>query len=121
MEHCAKSGMTVLKEYIDRALAAQADNRPDFQRMIEDNAKGLFDAVAVWKLNRFARNRYDSAHYKAFLKKNGVRAVSAKKNIEDGAESVILEFSLEGLAEYYSTELSEKVVRGRTENALKCK
>lgn len=63
MEYCKQNGMTVVKEYIDRALSAKTDNRPDFQRMIKDSAKGLFDVVVVWKLDRFARNRYDSAHY----------------------------------------------------------
>ena len=121
MEYCAKNGMTVVKEYIDRALSAKTDNRPDFQRMIKDSAKGLFDVVVVWKLDRFARNRYDSAHYKAALKKNGVRVVSAKENIADGPEGIILESMLEGMAEYYSAELSVKVIRGHTENALKCK
>lgn len=66
-------------------------------------------------------NRYDSAHYKAALKKNGVRVVSAKENIADGPEGIILESMLEGMAEYYSAELSVKVIRGHTENALKCK
>ena len=65
MEYCKQNGMTVVKEYIDRALSAKTDNRPDFQRMIKDSAKGLFDVVVVWKLDRFARNRYDSAHYKS--------------------------------------------------------
>ena len=77
--------------------------------------------VVVWKLDRFARNRYDSAHYKAALKKNGVRVISAKENIADGPEGIILESMLEGMAEYYSAELSVKVIRGHTENALKCK
>lgn len=39
--------------------------------MIKDSGKRLFDMVIVWKLDRFARNRYDSARYKATLKKNG--------------------------------------------------
>ena len=121
MEYCKQNGMTVVKEYIDRALSAKTDNRPDFQRMIKDSAKGLFDVVVVWKLDRFARNRYDSAHYKAALKKNGVREISAKENIADGPEGIILESMLEGMAEYYSAELSVKVIRGHTENALKCK
>lgn len=121
MEYCKQNGMTVVKEYIDRALSAKTDNRPDFQRMIKDSAKGLFDVVVVWKLDRFARNRYDSAHYKAALKKNGVRVISAKENIADGPEGIILESMLEGMAEYYSAELSVKVIRGHTENALKCK
>lgn len=69
MEYCKKNGMVVVKEYIDRAFSAKTDHRPDFQRMIKDSAKGLFDVVVVWKLDRFARNRYDSAHYKAALKR----------------------------------------------------
>ena len=89
--------------------------------MIKDSAKGLFDVVLVWKLDRFARNRYDSAHYKAQLKKYGVRVLSATENISEGPEGIILESLLEGMAEYCSAELSEKVIRGHTENALKCK
>ena len=44
--------------------------------MIKDSDKKLFDIVLVWKLDRFARNRYDSARYKTQLKKNGVKPVS---------------------------------------------
>ncbi len=88
--------------------------------MIKDSGKKLFDMIIVWKLDRFARNRYDSARYKAQLKKNGVKVVSATEVISDGAEGIILESMLEGFAEYYSVDLSEKVVRGMTDNALKC-
>ena len=90
-EYCERNGITVVRHYIDRALSAKTDNRPDFQQMIKDSAKGLFDVIVVWKLDRFARNRYDSAHYKAALKKNGVRVLSAKENIADGPEGIILE------------------------------
>ena len=67
-----KNDFTVLHHYIDRAVSAKTDNRPEFQNMIRDSAKKLFDVVIVWKLDRFARNRYDSARYKNTLKKNGV-------------------------------------------------
>ena len=116
-----KNGITVLRHYIDRAYSAKTDNRPEFQNMIKDSGKRLFDIVIVWKLDRFARNRYDSARYKATLKKNGVKVVSVKENISDGPEGIILESMLEGYAEYYSAELSEKIQRGQKENALKCK
>lgn len=115
-----KNGITVLRHYIDRAISAKTDNRPEFQNMIKDSNKKLFDMIIVWKLDRFARNRYDSARYKAQLKKNGVKVVSATEVISDGAEGIILESMLEGFAEYYSVDLSEKVVRGMTDNALKC-
>ena len=116
-----KNDITVLRHYIDRAYSAKTDNRPEFQQMIRDSAKHLFDMVIVWKLDRFSRNRYDSARYKVQLKKNGVKLVSATEHISEGAEGIILESMLEGIAEYYSADLSEKVVRGMTENLLKGK
>ena len=116
-----KNGITILRHYIDRAYSAKTDNRPEFQNMIKDSSKKLFDMIIVWKLDRFARNRYDSARYKAQLRKNGVKVVSATEVISDGAEGIILESVLEGYAEYYSADLSEKVIRGMTDNALKCK
>lgn len=119
-EFAEKKGFTLVGTYIDRAMSAKTDNRPEFQRMIKESAKGLFDAVIVWKLDRFARNRYDSAHYKATLHKNGVKVISATEVISEGAEGIILESVLEGYAEYYSAELSETVIRSMTENALKC-
>lgn len=118
-EYAERNGITVLGTYIDRALSAKTDNRPDFQRMIRDSAKGLFDVVLVWKLDRFARNRYDSAHYKAILKKNGVKVVSAKEAIAEDSTGILLESLLEGYAEFYSVELSEKIHRGQKDNALK--
>ena len=89
--YCQKNDITILRTYIDRALSAKTDHRPDFQRMIKDSAKGLFEIVLVWKLDRFSRDRYDSAHYKHILKKNGVKVVSAKEHISDGPEGIILE------------------------------
>ena len=120
-EYCNKNGINVIGNYIDRAFSAKTDNRPDFQRMIKDSEKKQFEVIIVWKLDRFARDRYDSAHYKALLKKNGVKVVSATENISDGPNGILLESVLEGMAEYYSAELAEKVIRGQTENALKCK
>ena len=120
-EYADRNGITILCSYIDRALSAKTDNRPEFQKMVQDSAKGLFDTVLVWKLDRFARNRYDSAHYKAVLRRNGVKVVSATENISDGPEGIILESMLEGMAEYYSAELAQKINRGLTENALKGK
>lgn len=63
-----KNGITVLRHYIDRAISAKTDNRPEFQNMIKDSNKKLFDMIIVWKLDRFARNRYDSAWYNAHVR-----------------------------------------------------
>ena len=113
-----KNDITVLKHYIDRAYSARTDHRPAFQEMIKDSDKHLFDMVIVWKLDRFSRDRYDSARYKVLLKKNNVRVVSATEVISSGADGILLESVLEGFAEYYSADLAEKVNRGMTENVL---
>ena len=96
MEFAEKSGITVIGNYIDRALSAKTDNRPEFQKMIKDSYRKVFDSVIVWKVDRFARNRYDSAYYKNILKKNGVKVISAKEHIGEGSEGIILEAMLEG-------------------------
>ena len=121
LEYAERNDITVLCNYIDRAMSARTADRPEFQRMIRDSEKHLFDVVLVWKLDRFSRDRYDSAHYKHILKKNGVKVLSAKENISEGPEGIILESMLEGYAEYYSAELSQKIHRGQKENALKCR
>ena len=90
-EFAEKNGITILNSYIDRALTAKTDNRPEFQKMIKDSAKNLFDVIIVWKLDRFARNRYDSAHYKAVLRKNGVKVVSATEAISTDSTGILLE------------------------------
>ena len=95
-EYAKYNDISIVGSYIDRAMSAKTDNRPNFQKMIKDSAKRQFDMVIVWKLDRFARNRFDSANYKNLLKKNGVRVVSAKESISEGAEGIILESVLEG-------------------------
>lgn len=112
-------GIAVVGEYIDRALTGTKDQRPDFLRMIEDAAKRQFEIVIVWKLDRFARNRYDSAIYKARLKKYGVKVVSVKEAIADSPEGIILEGLLESMAEYYSANLSQNIKRGQRESMAK--
>lgn len=121
-DFCRQNGYTIVATYVDRATSAFKDTekRLQFGKMIKDSEKQLWQAVVVYKLDRFARNRYDSATYKAKLKKNGVRVISATENISDNPEGVILEAVLEGMAEFYSLELAQKINRGMHENALKC-
>ena len=111
----------IVDTYIDRAMSATTDRRPQFQQMIADSATGGFDVIIVWKLDRFARNRYDSAVNKQKLNSNGVKVVSVMEHIEDTPEGALMESVLEGFAEYFSKDLSQKVSRGMRETALKFK
>ena len=119
--YAKRSGFTVVGEYIDKAMTGRTDKRPDFQRMIRDSERGIFRAVICWKMDRFARNRYDSAVYKNRLKKNGVRLCYAREEIPEGAEGIMLEAVMEGMAEWYSRNLSENVKRGNYDSALELK
>ena len=119
-EFADRLGLKIIDVYADRALTGTNDNRPEFQRMIEDSKKHAFGFVIVYSLDRFARDRYDSVVYKRQLKENGVRVLSAMENISDDPTGVLLESMLEGLAEYYSKELSSKIRRGLNDNASKC-
>lgn len=119
-EYARRNGYTVIETYIDRAISGTTDNRPEFLRMISDSANKQFKFVLVYQLDRFARSRLDSATYKAILKRNGVKVLSVRENISDDASGVLMEAVLEGMAEYYSVELSQKIKRGLTLNAEKC-
>ena len=121
-EFCKREGYTIVNKYIDRAASAYKDTekRIAFTQMIKDSEKMKWQGIVVYKLDRFARNRYDSATYKAKLKKNGVKVISATENISDNPEGIILESVLEGMAEFYSCELSQKITRGMMESAYKC-
>ena len=120
-DFCKRHNIRIVEIYADRATSASKDieKRVQFLKMIKDSEKGLFDAVIVYKLDRFARSRYDSATYKYRLKRNGVQLISATENISNDPEGIILESVLEGMAEFYSAELSQKINRGMRESAYK--
>lgn len=115
------NGHTIEKEYIDEALSAKTDKRPNFLQMIEDSKISDWDGVVVHKLDRFSRNRYNSAVYKKILKSTGKRLYSVLERLDDSPESIIMESLLEGMNEYYSANLAREVKKGLKENALVCK
>lgn len=118
-EYAQRNNILILNTYIDRAMSGTNDNRPDFQRMIKDSSRKEWDYVLCYKLDRFSRNKYESTIHKRTLKNNGVKVLSAMENIPDTPEGIILESLLEGMNQYYSAELSQKVSRGMKENRLK--
>ena len=119
-EYAQQRGFRVVGEYCDRALSGRyAETRPEFQRLVSDSSKHAFEYVLVWKLDRFSRDRYDSAIYKKKLRANGVRVLSVTEGIDESSESVLLEAILEAMAEEYSRQLAQNVKRGMRQNAEK--
>lgn len=122
-EFCNKENFELVGEYIDEAKSATTDDRKNFQRMIQDSEKHQFDFIIIHKLDRFSRNRYDFAFYKKILKDNGVKVISVLEKLDDTPETIILESVLEGMAEYYSSNLSRETKKGlhaRARKGLSC-
>ena len=118
-EYANKNGYVIVKSYIDEAFSATTDQRPAFLEMIKECEDDIFDVILIHKLDRFARNRYDSAIYKRMIQDNDIRLISVLENIDDSPESVMLESTLEAVAEYFSRNLAREVRKGLKENALK--
>ncbi|MBQ2272847.1 MAG: recombinase family protein [Clostridia bacterium] len=120
-EYCLRNNVVIANEYCDHARSATTDDRPEFQRLIRESKNCEFNIVIVHKLDRFSRDRYDSAYYKRELKRSGVSLISVLENLDDSPESIILESVLEGMSEYYSRNLAREVMKGMRESALQCR
>ena len=111
--------ITVVQEYIDRAMTGKNDDRPAFQQMLHDSALHKWDSVLVWKLDRFARNTIDSAVNRQILAKNGVKLLSVMESFGDDASGQMMTHIIEAINEYYSADLREKTIRGMRQSAMK--
>ena len=118
-EYAERNGIEIVGSYIDKATTGTNDNRPGFQSMMKDSFKKEWDCILVYKLDRFSRNKYEMAIHRKTLRNNGIRLISVTENIPDSPEGVILESVLEGMAEYYSLDISQKTKRGKRESRLK--
>jgi len=112
-------GLTIIHEYCDRAQTGRNDDREQFQLMLSDAAKHAFDNLIVWKTDRIGRNKEEIALNKYHLKKNGVKIHYIAETIPDTPEGIILEAVIEGMAAYYSEQLSQNVKRGQRASAAK--
>ena len=115
------NGMVVVATYADKAMSGTSDERPEFQRMIEESRDAEWGTLLVYKLDRFARDRFASAVYRKRLRENGVALTSAMEHIPDSPEGIILESVIDGMNEYYSRNLAQNVRRGLYGNAEKCR
>ena len=118
-EYAERNDIKIVGTYIDRAMTGTNDNRDAFQQMLKDSDRKAWDYCLVYKLDRFSRNKYETAIHRKHLKDNGVKLLSAMENIPDSPEGILLESLIEGINQYYSEELAQKVSRGLRESRIK--
>ncbi len=118
-EYASRNGYLVAREYIDEAESGRSIDRPGFKQMIvaARQKPPQFEAILVWKLSRFARNREDSIIYKSLLRKHGVQVISINEPVEDTPSGRLLEGIIEVIDEFYSANLAQDVTRGMRETA----
>ena len=118
-EYASRNDHTVVKEYVDEAESGRSIDRPGFKQMVATARQkpAPFEAILVWKLSRFARNREDSIIYKSLLRKQGVQVISINEPLEDTPSGRLLEGIIEVIDEFYSANLSQDVTRGMRESA----
>lgn len=112
-EYCLKNDYAIVAQYVDQAKSGRSRTaRAQFNAMMEDSAKGLFDIVLVYKFNRFFRNLNQQSICLEELKKNGVELLSIRDPIPDGRGGIYMRAIYGADAEAYSVGLSEDTKRG---------
>ena len=120
-QYAEDNKMILLKAYCDSATTGTNADRKEFLQMISDAKKKEFKKVIVHKMDRFARNKYDSFGYKLELAKHDVKVISVLERIDDSPEGSLLEGLLDNLADFYSKNLSRETMKGMKENAYNSK
>ncbi|HEX5116553.1 MAG TPA: recombinase family protein [Pseudonocardiaceae bacterium] len=102
----------VIEEYVDAGESARSADRDDLQRMLRDIKTIRPDYVIVHKIDRLARNRADDVAINLLLKKHGVTLVSCIENIDDTPSGRLLYGLLAEIAQFYSGNLAQEVMKG---------
>jgi site-specific DNA recombinase len=118
-DYAAKHGHEIVREFVGEAESGRTASRPAFREMIAlaKTSQHPFEAILVWKLNRFARSRVDSITYKALLKSKGIKVISINEPLDDSPSGQLLEGIIESVDEFYSASLGQDIKRGMRENA----
>ena len=111
-------GALVVKEFADRGESARSANRPELQKMLAYlKQDGGIDYVIVHKLDRLARNRADDVEINRAFEEAGVRLVSTSENIDQTPGGMLLHGIMSSIAEFYSRNLANEVIKGMGEKA----
>lgn len=119
-DYCRENELTVVAEYCDYAQTGTNTDRAEFQRMMADARRGLFDFVVIWKVTRIMRNRDEMAMARIMLRRCRVEILYAGEDISDGSAGVLQLGMLEVLAEYESALDGERIRDGIQKNAERC-
>jgi DNA invertase Pin-like site-specific DNA recombinase len=112
-EYCERRGWEIADEYTDVGISGSKDSRPELNRLMADAKQRRFDAVCVWKLDRFGRSLRHLVNALADLESLGVSFSSIKDNLDLSTPSGRLMFQIIGaMAEFERSLIQERVKAG---------
>lgn len=121
-EYAAAKGLNVLSVYADEAISGKGSktaNRAQYQKMLRDCGKGLFDIILIHKYDRIARNLGEHVNLEARLKEKHITLIATAQDFGGSSEAKIMRALMWSLSEYYLDNLSSEVKKGHRETALK--
>ena len=118
-EYAVKHDHEIVREFVDEAESGRTASRPAFKEMVAlaGTQKPPFEALLLWKLNRFSRSRADSVNYKDLLRGKGIKIISINEPLDDSPSGKLMEGVIESIDEFYSANLGQDIKRGMRENA----
>lgn len=121
-EYAAAKGYTVIKVYADEAISGKGSKtlrRKQYQALLRDSEKGLYNIVLVHKYDRIARNVGEHVNLDMRLTEAGVTLIAVAQDFGQTKESKIIKTLMWSLSEYYIDNLAAETQKGHREAALK--
>lgn len=120
LEYTKRTGDNLIKLYADEGISGtKIKNRKEFQRMLADAEKGLFDMVVVKDISRFARNTVDLLQSVRRLKSLGIETQFLTANMTSMGNSEFVLTIFGALAQEESANTSKRIKFGKKMNAEK--
>ncbi|WP_036318649.1 recombinase family protein, partial [Microbacterium sp. B24] len=110
-------GAEIVEEFVDRGESARSADRPDLQRMLKFIAENPVNFVIVHKVDRLARSRADDVTINLAIQQANARLVSVSENIDETPSGMLLHGIMSSIAEFYSRNLANEVVKGMSQKA----
>ncbi len=112
-DYCERRGWTVTGEYVDAGISGAKDRRPELDRLMADAHKRRFDAVAVWKFDRFARSVSHLLRALDTFRVLGIEFVSLSESLDTATPAGRMVFTVLGaVAELERSLIAERVRAG---------
>lgn len=120
--YAASKGFIVTSTYTDEAISGKGSktaSRAQYQRLLRDCDKGMFDTVLIHKYDRIARSLAEHVRLETRLRERDIKLVAVSQDFGSSNEAMIMRSLMWSLSEYYNLNLADETRKGLRETAMK--